>query len=746
MTEYEFRERYHFNPVEDKLGAGGFGQVYKAYDTVLDREVAIKMAQLIDGKENLSLMKEVELASKLPQHPNIAHYEKCFRLSLLTGKTDIGILQYYPEGSLATIIKKDQLNQSQKEDLIKGILNGLAFLHEHNILHRDIKPGNILIAKRGDQYIPKIADFGLSRQVDSFEKSSFVNSIAGGSAYYAAPEQLAGENVRANVDLWSFGVLLYELLTGDRPFTATTTKSETENARQEIYGKIQRGDIPAKINQIAEPYQTMIKACLIPDRTKRVQDVAGLRKIMVGQIPDEFDFERTKIETKEDSKEPVLQNKTESAPVFAASTATSVEKEKKEIKSTPTATDTPQKSNWPLMFGSLGLVIVIAAAAAFFMMGGGSGAGTPQLTEEQLWITALQQKDESSYQAYVDAYPQGQYATQAQAVIDSLQTVTQANIKAESAAWSKAEKTNTITAYQNYLNTYPDGNKVTIAKEKIAALKADQSEAEATAQKKAEEKEDKVWARCVRKKEVVVYEDYLRKYPEGRYIGKAKDAIKDLKAEQDRLAETARAEQDRRDRETKVEQDRLVREAEEERKRKENETGTFTDSRDGQKYSWKRMKDGKKWMTENLNYKSSDSYCYDNNSSNCKKYGRLYTWTAAKKACSSGWRLPTDAVWKKLAMAYGGYDDWGDGKDKGNAKSSYKALIKNGSSGFTAQLGGYRSSDGSCNNLDSDGRYWSSTEKSTGNAWYYYFYKSSSKLLRYSHTKEAGRSCRCVQD
>ncbi len=533
MTEQEFLTRYQYNPTTDKLGAGGFGSVFKAYDTVYNREVAIKIASVIDGKENLSLMKEVELANKLPAHVNIVNYEHCFRITGMEGARDIGILQYYPEGSLATIVKNGNLSTTQRSQLIDGILDGLDFLHEHNVMHRDMKPGNILIAKRGDEYIPKIADFGLSRQVESFEKSSFVNSFAGGSAYYAAPEQLAGEKVRANVDLWSFGVILYELLTGDRPFTATAAKSETEDARQEIYSKIKRGELPANIHNVPPPYQTMIKACLIPDRTKRVQDVKGLRNIMAGQTTNDFNFERTTVEDHQEPKIVVNEPKR----TATASTVTNVDRETQKGKSTnnPSA-DKKEKSKLPMVFGGIGLLAAIGIGIFLMLRGGGK-----KVSEQDLWISTLTKKDTTSYISYLAAFPQGQFANEATAQLDSLRLSMINRQQAEEAAWSKAEATNTITGFQNYTNTYSDGKYASTAQEKIAALKANQTTEEAEAQKKAAEKEDKVWKRCERKKEISVYEDYLKKYPEGQYVGKAELAIKEIKDAQERLVKEQKA-------------------------------------------------------------------------------------------------------------------------------------------------------------------------------------------------------------
>ncbi len=170
---------------------------------------------------------------------------------------------------------------------------------------------------------------------------------------------------------------------------------------------------------------------------------------------------------------------------------------------------------------------------------------------------------------------------------------------------------------------------------------------------------------------------------------------------------------------------------------------TFKDSRDGQTYKWVRLKDGKKWMTQNLNYKTKDSWCYDEKNSNCDKYGRLYTWQAAKKACPSGWRLPSDDEWRKMTKYYGGADE--DVNDGG--KAAYKNLIQGGTSGFSALLGGYCGPFlGLFHDLDGIGRYWSSTEKSSSGVWYYDFSSDGEYFSRNFHGKTVGFSCRCLQD
>ena len=175
-------------------------------------------------------------------------------------------------------------------------------------------------------------------------------------------------------------------------------------------------------------------------------------------------------------------------------------------------------------------------------------------------------------------------------------------------------------------------------------------------------------------------------------------------------------------------------------------SNTFTDPRDGQSYRTVEL-NGLRWMAQNLNYDVGEGcWFYDSDPKNGEKYGRLYTWEAAKKACPPGWRLPTDEEWKALAMEFGGYYDWPSGKDIGDPKKSYNALLEGGSTGFFALLGGYRSTSGSFGYLGDGGYYWSASENGSDYAWIYGFNRFDGRLLRDDYDKAAGLACRCVQD
>jgi len=169
----------------------------------------------------------------------------------------------------------------------------------------------------------------------------------------------------------------------------------------------------------------------------------------------------------------------------------------------------------------------------------------------------------------------------------------------------------------------------------------------------------------------------------------------------------------------------------------------LTDSRDSKKY--KTVKIGTQtWMADNLNYNAGDSKCYDNKSSNCTQYGRLYNWSTAKKVCPSGWHLPSDNEWQTLVDFAGGISAAGTKlkatsgwDDNGSGTDDY---------GFSLIPGGYSYSSGNFDNVGKSGSWWSSTEGNANYAWYRSMYSLSNVVQRYNYDKYHLFSVRCVKD
>jgi uncharacterized protein (TIGR02145 family) len=200
----------------------------------------------------------------------------------------------------------------------------------------------------------------------------------------------------------------------------------------------------------------------------------------------------------------------------------------------------------------------------------------------------------------------------------------------------------------------------------------------------------------------------------------------------------------------------------------------FTDPRDGQIY--KTILVGTRvWLAANLNHMVEDSYWYDDDPVNGRRYGRLYTWESARLACPEGWHIPTDSEWKELAQTFGGYRDMdegyvGTGMKIGRPQTGFQSLIIDGESGFDARLAGYRSSGGQFFDLNHVGLYWTASEyvytdfgsfdpaypREIRTAWMYYFYlmagvpevrrDSQIPLKPDVYPRRCGLSVRCVRD
>jgi serine/threonine protein kinase/Flp pilus assembly protein TadD len=203
------------------LGAGGMGRVFKARDTRLNRFVAIKFlsAELTDESAHRRFQLETKTASSL-NHPHIVTVHEAGesegRPYLVTEYVDGGTLRHW----LAT----EKPPVQKIVELLAGVADGLACAHENGVLHRDIKPGNILVSRTG---YAKLADFGLARILEEVSPENETRALteqrtrAGavlGTLAYMSPEQALGEPVDARSDVFSFGVLLYEVFTGRRPF------------------------------------------------------------------------------------------------------------------------------------------------------------------------------------------------------------------------------------------------------------------------------------------------------------------------------------------------------------------------------------------------------------------------------------------------------------------------------------------------------------------------------------------------
>ncbi|GAB3568619.1 hypothetical protein GCM10027578_21500 [Spirosoma luteolum] len=279
-----FKRRYPIDYADPAmlLGSGSYGRVVKVEDQTETEWVAVKISP-VTGSDASSLQAEVELAQGVPRQTNLARYDACYRLDTDTGRCDYAIMKYYPDGNLADLIRRQTLTTEQCIDLTRGILLGLRHLHRHRIVHRDFKPANILISRdNAGRFVPKIADFGLSKLVshDELNRTDFDLSDGRGTPSYKAPEQIQGHRVSFNLDLWAFGVMLYELLTGEKPFAADAHDTSEAAIRRRVERRILAVALPDRLATLAEPFQAIIRRCLVYDIRERAQTADELLDLL----------------------------------------------------------------------------------------------------------------------------------------------------------------------------------------------------------------------------------------------------------------------------------------------------------------------------------------------------------------------------------------------------------------------------------------------------------------------------------
>jgi eukaryotic-like serine/threonine-protein kinase len=208
--------------LEQLLGEGGMGAVYRAIDTKLNRAVAIKFVStdIADSSARRRFQREAQLASSL-NHPHIVTVHDADEFD---GRQYL-VTELVEGGTLRNWITAGRRDWHDIVELLVGVADGLAAAHDAGILHRDIKPANILLTKTG---YAKLADFGLAKLQDSpiaLTRTDLERTRPGvivGTAAYMSPEQANGQPVDARSDIFSFGIVLYELLAGRRPFEGAT--------------------------------------------------------------------------------------------------------------------------------------------------------------------------------------------------------------------------------------------------------------------------------------------------------------------------------------------------------------------------------------------------------------------------------------------------------------------------------------------------------------------------------------------
>lgn len=534
LTKDQFFKRFEIDIRNGRLGGGAFGTVYRAYDNVTDQVKAVKVAEVkyIEGKE-FSLQAEFDATKDLPVHKNIANYEAVYQFQMPNGLFDYAIMQYYPDGNLKELLSNKTIDLELKCEIIDGLFEGIGFLHDHKILHRDIKPSNILISERGGRYRPKIADFGLSKLVSSHDLDAITNSFGGGTLEYSSPEQLLGQDLRLNADLWSAGVIAYEMLIGNIPFISNDITGSAEAKRRIIYQNIVNAPIHPNISKCPEPYNQIISACLEKDPKNRVQSYQDILNIISGEEKvesgEEISNDETLIFTEADRK---ALFGTTSTNEPSNEIIEKVEEAKPEKKKRP---------KWfVLLFFLGGFLLYFGGSFAYNQLRGPISSERSdrqptdgeiddqllkeenadleaqkkirQRQEDKIWEITNRDGSLEAYEEYKALYPSGRYLRK----VDSLILTKLNEIKSSNAkeAFNFAEKSKSISAYKEFIKSFPDSPDILEAERKVAELE--------------EKIEKEFWSSVLADNTIEGFQNFLNTYPESQFVDQANNKIEAL--------------------------------------------------------------------------------------------------------------------------------------------------------------------------------------------------------------------------
>ncbi|WP_159604166.1 serine/threonine-protein kinase [Agromyces humi] len=270
------RQRYDFR---EHLGSGGMADVYRARDTELGRDVAVKVFRATDDTvaDLQRREREIRLLSRL-NHPGLVDIHDAGTL-LHDGQARRYVVMQYIEGrSLAHRLARGPMTPRQVADVGAQIADALSYVHGHSIVHRDVKPENILVADvptLGYTLMAKLADFGVAQFIDGSRLTS--DGAIMGTAAYISPEQARGEEIGTSSDVYSLGLVLLEALRGEREYTGSAIEAALARLHRPPH-------IP---EDLPEQWQSLLAAMTSTDPAVRptAHDVAAsMRDIIRGMI------------------------------------------------------------------------------------------------------------------------------------------------------------------------------------------------------------------------------------------------------------------------------------------------------------------------------------------------------------------------------------------------------------------------------------------------------------------------------
>lgn len=410
--------------IMEQLGQGGMATVYKAYHAALDRYVALKALHPAfneDPNFEARFQREARLVAKL-EHPHIV---PVYDYAEEDGRPYL-VMKYIEGDTLKARLLKGPLTSEEINNVVDSVGSALAHAHKQGILHRDIKPSNVLIGVDGQMYL---ADFGLARIAQAAE-STLSSDMIMGTPQYISPEQAMGEkNLDEGTDIYSFGVMLYEMVVGQVPFNADTPFSIIHD---HIYSPL---PMPRAINpKVPESVQRVLLKVLAKERKDRYPDIDALVKAFKDAwIEAGLPMQGTAITMRPASlKSGTNEVSSKTSPAPGATVAVKGDQ-------------TKGRSPWPYIAGGV-LLLLCLAFAAFAFMGRGRLRGLlDNSTSTIVPLPAITQQSPTITTSITDTPPAAPSETSLPAIATAVDSVRQnpndpdANLNLALAYWDAGD-------------------------------------------------------------------------------------------------------------------------------------------------------------------------------------------------------------------------------------------------------------------------------------------------------------------
>lgn len=394
MGETVLGNRYE---IIKKIGDGGMAFVYKAKDILLNRIVAVKVLrpEFVDDDEFLGKFKrEAEAVASL-SHPNIVNVYDVGE----DGKVHYIVMEYIDGQNLKEIIKNEgTLDEYTALDITKQIAMALSAAHKKGIIHRDIKPHNILISNEGR--VVKVADFGIAKAVSNSTMTNIGSII--GSVHYFSPEQAKGKFVSNNADLYSLGIVLYEMIIGKVPFRGDSPISiALQHINDEIeFTSEEQINIPQSVRTIIKKLTEKSSVDRYQSAEEVIEDIEYIEKNIDLDFIKEYDNYVTKnIDIKDLNKQiNIEKNRHDEEVVYDDEDDDDYyEEEKLKYKKKQKNKKSPNKSRKRLKIALAILILILATQififAKFFLSGLGNNEG--QISAPDLYNLTLDEAQRS---------------------------------------------------------------------------------------------------------------------------------------------------------------------------------------------------------------------------------------------------------------------------------------------------------------------------------------------------------------